>query len=155
MPVAEIKSRVYKTLEKTVKRYAYSVPMQWQTLETNWLTKDNWHKYYCKSLKIPLLFRNGKCENTLGSFKCLCDDGYSVKARQFCIKTTNYQMRIENSWVLVSFSSEPRQSLKFQNDFLKVTFPGFICTWYSSNCKTLAYVLLTDVGVLCKDPHAP
>jgi Calcium binding EGF domain. len=23
--------------------------------------------------------RNGKCENTLGSFKCLCDDGYSIK----------------------------------------------------------------------------
>ena len=23
-------------------------------------------------------FRNGKCENTLGSFACLCDDGYSV-----------------------------------------------------------------------------
>jgi hypothetical protein len=23
--------------------------------------------------------RNGKCENTVGSFKCLCDDGYSLK----------------------------------------------------------------------------
>ena len=24
--------------------------------------------------------RHGKCENTLGSFRCLCDDGYSVKS---------------------------------------------------------------------------
>ena len=25
--------------------------------------------------------RNGKCENTLGSFRCLCDDGYSLPGR--------------------------------------------------------------------------
>lgn len=24
-------------------------------------------------------FRNGKCENVIGSFNCICDDGYSVK----------------------------------------------------------------------------
>ena len=74
-------------------------------------------------------------------------------------------MRLENSWVLVSFSSELRQifvpSLKFQNDFLKVLFRVLYVldihsVWHrDSNCKTLAYVLLTDVGGLCKDPHAP
>ena len=30
------------------------------------------HTQVCKS---------GKCENVLGSFRCLCDDGYSVKGR--------------------------------------------------------------------------
>ena len=29
--------------------------------------------------KRILFFRNGKCENTLGSFRCLCDDGFSLK----------------------------------------------------------------------------
>ena len=39
-------------------------------------------------------------------------------------------MRLDMSWVLVSFSPILRQFfvpiLKFQNDFLKVTFPGFL-----------------------------
>ena len=25
--------------------------------------------------------RNGKCENVVGSFNCICDDGYSVKEK--------------------------------------------------------------------------
>ena len=29
--------------------------------------------------QFTLDYRNGKCENTLGSFKCLCDDGFSIK----------------------------------------------------------------------------
>ena len=61
-------------------------------------------------------------------------------------------MRLENSWVLVSFSSELRQifapSLKFQNDFLKVLFRVLYVldihsVWHrGSNCKTLAYCSL-------------
>ena len=25
--------------------------------------------------------RNGKCENVVGSFNCICDDGYSIKEK--------------------------------------------------------------------------
>ena len=43
------------------------------------LISKNLALYFFTSLICFIYFRNGKCENTVGSFKCLCDDGYSLK----------------------------------------------------------------------------
>lgn len=65
-------------------------------------------------LSIPNICRNGRCTNTIGSFQCICPDGYAVSAN-------GRECQGKTFFSLISIS--------FQAIFIAVVFPDYYWEW--------------------------